>query len=67
MPLSSLSVVVRVLPVPVGPTHNTWAKRERRRGKGRSEDGKKVLHSYVPNATTVNKKRYTDMYWRDCM
>ena len=30
MPLSSLSVVVRVLPVPVGPTHNTWAKREGR-------------------------------------
>ena len=56
MPLSSLSVVVRVLPVPVGPTHNTWTKREGRGGeggeggeggkgregvrKGRSEEGK---------------------------
>ena len=36
-------MVVRVLPVPVGPTHNTWAKREGREegeGKGRSEEGK---------------------------
>ena len=47
MPLSSLSVVVRVLPVPVGPTHNTWARREVREGRERKRKEERChLHMY---------------------
>ena len=58
MPLSSLSVVVRVLPVPVGPTHNTCVRREGREGRERERKGERChLHMYPKQ-----QKRYIGIW-----